>query len=412
MRGGAMRIAGILSGTSLDGIDVAVVHFGMVGTQLRGCIEVARTVPWPEQTRGRLVSLLTRPTAELAELARLHAAVGEAFGEAAAEAIAESHGPVDLICSHGQNIAHVTDGAVTEATWQLGDPARIHARTGVPVIADVRAADVASGGAGAPLAPILDTLLVGGEDAGFLNIGGIANVTRIRHGEVVCGDTGPGNCLLDDAVRALSDGQESFDRDGVRARAGQVDEELLTYLVADPYFGLPMPRSTGREHFSLGELGIHVDGQRARWSGGNLSGADLVRTLVELTARTVADAFGPGSSTPLHLSGGGADNPVLVERLADLLPGWQLRRTEELGVDSDHKEAVLFALIGWLGAYGLPGVVSAPTRSRGGAAITGAREPAVLGSLTPPDALSQLDTRGMTTPARLILRTHVEERDQ
>ncbi|MCL6422362.1 anhydro-N-acetylmuramic acid kinase [Brachybacterium sp. JHP9] len=422
-----MRILGMMSGTSIDGIDTALVEFTRDPADpsvLHAALLDAAEHEWPDDLRRDLLAVL--PTGEAAPVGpaavgapaataqdgaasgpvdpggpaqwtRLHAAVGEEFANAAAEVL-ERCGAADLIVSHGQTLFHwIDETGAARGTLQIGDSARIAAATSTPVLHDVRAADVAAGGQGAPLAPVLDVLLAGGERVAFLNLGGIANVTLIgADGSVRAGDTGPANCLLDAAVHAATGGARSADIDGALARAGRVDQEVLGALLAVPFYARPLPRSTGREHFDAGYVLRRAPG------AADLRLEDLAATLTELTARTVADAIvgagaGAGGAaserTPAAVarvvgSGGGMRNPALRERLAAHLDPIPLVTSEEIGVPPDAKEALLMALIGYLSAHGLPAVPRADPCTGSQRTVTGARRPVVLGSLAPPIPLA------------------------
>lgn len=366
-----MKVLGMISGTSHDGIDVAVVDLRLEGSVLVGRLLHGASVPYATELREHLVRTL--PPARLAyqDVCELDTRIGQAFARVAADAIAVA-GPVDLVCSHGQTVFHWVDGAHALGTLQLGEPAWIAELTGVPVVSDVRIRDITVGGHGAPLASLLDVLALGavpGSPAA-LNLGGISNMTVLRGpgGVPVAFDIGPSNALIDAAVRQLTHGAQAYDRDGSLAEAGTVDEAALADLLAEPYYALPIPRSTGKELFHDEYLAAF----RSRWPA--LEGADLVATLTALTARTVADAArGVGVDT-LVCSGGGVENPALMRMLRESARGIRIRLTSEFGLPTDTKEAILFAVVGWHTAHGLPGVVPS---------CTGAREPRVLGAITP-----------------------------
>jgi anhydro-N-acetylmuramic acid kinase len=371
-----MRVLGMISGTSHDGIDVAVVDFAMDGGTLAGRIEYSASVPYDPQLRRRIIDALppARPGFEAG--CELDTGIGQAFAAVAADAVA-ALGPdrPDLICSHGQTVFHwVVDGHA-RGTLQLGQPAWIAEATGLPVLSDVRAADVAAGGEGAPLVSILDRLLLepyraAGVRAGALNLGGISNITVCAPAsEPAAWDIGTANALVDAVVTADAATPDTFDRDGTLAAAGTVIPALLTELLAEPYYRLPPPKSSGKELFHLGYVQQAID--RARVRPGL---ADLVATLAELAAVTVASAVSEAKVEVLVAAGGGVRNPVLMGRIAQLLPGVDVLTTDRLGVPSDVKEAVAFALIGWATAHGLPGNVPS---------CTGAAGPRVLGRITP-----------------------------
>lgn len=393
-----MRVLGMMSGTSLDAIDVALVEFTRDAEEpslLRARPVHVGERPWPGEARDALRAALPPAPSDAATWSRLHAAVGDAFATAAAEVLS-AQGGADLVATHGQTLYHdVQDGRVA-STLQIGDPSRIVAATGTPVIHDLRSADVAAGGQGAPLVPILDQLLLGtdpDERTAVLNIGGISNVSVVggsengrgvesgpAPGAVIAGDLGPGNCLLDAAVHAATG--EPADLDARIARTGTVDHAALATLLTDPFYARPLPRSTGREHFD----GQYVRGMlEAEGAGGidALSLPDLLATLTELTTVTIARAIGELGASRVVASGGGIRNPLLRERLAAQLAPVPLLDADDLGIPADGKEALLIALLGYLSAHGLPGTLSRAD----GTSHTGARSPVVLGSLTPPHAL-------------------------
>lgn len=361
----------MISGTSHDGIDVAVVDLRLEGSVLVGRLLHDASVPYPAQVREHLVRTL--PPARLAyeDVCQLDTRIGQAFARVAADAIAAS-GPVDLVCSHGQTVFHWVDGAHALGTLQLGEPAWIAERTGVPVVSDVRIRDITVGGHGAPLASLVDVLLLGGlpGSPGALNLGGISNMTVLRgpDGLPVAFDIGPSNALIDAAVRQLTDGAQAYDRDGALGAAGSVDEAALADLLAEPYYALPIPRSTGKELFHDGYLAAF----RTRWP--TLDGADLVATLTALTARTVADAARATAVDTLVCSGGGVENPTLMRMLREAAEGIGIELTSAFGLPTSTKEAIMFAVVGWHTAHGLPGAVPS---------CTGAREPRILGAVTP-----------------------------
>jgi anhydro-N-acetylmuramic acid kinase len=371
----------MMSGTSLDAIDVALVDLVRDPAD-PGALE-ARLLhlgeePWPRATRDALRGALPPAPTDAATWNRLHAAVGDAFAGAAARVLAAAGG-ADLVASHGQTLHHdVREDGTVRATLQIGDASRIAAATGLPVLHDLRAADVAAGGQGAPLAPLLDQLLLGHEmPTAAVNIGGIANLTLVGGPEVLAGDTGPGNALLDAAVHAATG--DSADHDARLARQGRVDAAALAALLeAEPFYARPFPRSTGREHFDAGYVSRVLGPERLE----TLPLPDLLATLVELTAVTIARAIAPLGARRVVASGGGIRNPLLRERLAAHLDPLPLRDADVLGIPGDAKEALLIALLGYLGAHGVPGTLARPD----GTAHTGARAPVVLGSLTPPHA--------------------------
>ncbi|MET7331296.1 anhydro-N-acetylmuramic acid kinase [Nonomuraea sp. NPDC005650] len=365
-----MRILGMISGTSHDGIDVAVVDFELVGGLLEGRVGHTASTPYPAELRTRLIAALPPAQTTLAEMCVLDTLIGQSFADAAAAAIALG-GPVDLIVSHGQTVFHWVEGTHALGTLQIGQPAWIAERTGVPVLSDVRIRDITAGGHGAPLVSVLDGLLLRAHEGGAaaLNLGGIANMTVVRGGELYAYDIGPANALIDAVVTSRGLDGRGFDADGRIAASGRVDERLLEVLLEEPYYALAAPKSTGKELFHLG----YVDSALARADSAP-GDADLVATLTELTVRTVARDVRAAGVGALVVSGGGCRNPVIMDGLRAALPGMDVAPSDDYGAPSDDKEAIAFALIGWLTAHGLPG--TAP----GG---TGAREARVLGTLTP-----------------------------
>ena len=367
-----MRVLGMISGTSHDGIDAAVVDFSLSGGELRGSVAFSTSTPYPGSLRERLMRALPPGSLTFAEACALDTLVGQAFADAAAAAIAEA-GPVDLICSHGQTVYHWVDGRTVLGTLQIGQPAWIAERTGVPVVSDIRIRDIVAGGQGAPLMSIMDVMLLAGlpgRPAG-LNLGGIANMTVLRPpgGDApLAFDTGPANALIDAAAIHATDGRQSFDGGGALAAAGTVNDALLKHLLDEPYYRLDAPKTTGKELFNADYLERALDGFR------ELSHVDIAATVTALTAHTVADEVRRFGVDTLVASGGGCDNPTLMAMLARRLPGVRLTTTAEFGAPTDTKEAIAFALMGWCTAHGLPGTVPSATGAAG-ARILGTIQP-------------------------------------
>ncbi|MFJ7218151.1 anhydro-N-acetylmuramic acid kinase [Amycolatopsis sp. NPDC098790] len=369
------RVIGLLSGTSVDGIDVAAADLHaeddtVVLTPL-GELEI----PYPEPLREALLAALPPNPCTAGELTRLDTGVGQAFADAAARGAEElAGGSADLVASLGQTVFHWVEDGHVRGTLQLGQPAWIAERTGLPVVADLRARDVAAGGHGAPLASTLDQLWLRGlaQDAGHpvaaLNLGGIANITVVARDEpAIAYDTGPANALLDVAAYRVS-GQRS-DVDGRLAFGGSVRSDLLVRLLADPYFAAAPPKSTGKEHFNAPYLDAALAGLPPVEPG------DLLATLTEFTAVTVAGECLRHGVTTVVASGGGVANPALVTALArNLGASAVLKTSDDLGLPGAGKEAYLTALLGWLTWCGAPGTVPS---------ATGARGPRLLGALVP-----------------------------
>jgi anhydro-N-acetylmuramic acid kinase len=350
---------GLISGTSADGIDAALVDLG--GTAPR--LAAACTIPYPAPLRAELLGFMQGryrgdPVDQLLALDR---ALGVCFADAAAavmRAANVSAHQVRAIGSHGQTLRH----RPPVSTLQAGDANEIAARTGITVVADFRRMDLAFGGEGAPLVPAFHAAAFAapGESRAIVNLGGIANLTLLdAGGGVAGGDIGPANALLDAWCEAHTG--EHYDRDGRWAASGTVDQALLAALRDEPYFARPMPKSTGRELFSLEWLAARLADQAP---------ADVQATLVELTASTVADVLASAGATKAWLCGGGYRNQHLVARLRAIAGGVELAGTETIGIDPDFVEAAAFA---WLAQRSLAG------RSGNEPAATGASRRVVLG---------------------------------
>ncbi|HET9143732.1 anhydro-N-acetylmuramic acid kinase [Actinophytocola sp.] len=356
----------------MDGIDVSAVDLRLTD----GTVELTplghRAVGYPAALREALLTALPPNGCTAGELCRLDTEVGQAFATAAGEALTDlAGGRADLIASLGQTIYHWVDGSRCLGTLQLGQPAWIAEYTGLPVIADLRVRDVAAGGHGAPLAAMLDQLWLSGatEPVAALNIGGIANITVVGpDAPTLAFDTGPGNALLDTAARMVSDGVWQQDVDGELAAQGTVRADLLATLLADTYYVKQPPKSTGKEHF-------HADYLRAALEGvPHVPAVDLLATLVELTACTIAQACRGRGVGKVVASGGGVRNPVLMAALRRCLDPVPVVTSDELGLPTDAKEAYLAALLGFLTWSGIPADA---------AGATGAAGPRLLGSITP-----------------------------
>lgn len=360
---------GLISGTSADGIDAALVFFEDDTPRMLGGL----THPWPDSLRQELLAVAQGEIAvDLDRLGRLDVALATGFADAAQRLLLQTGVPAQAVAaigSHGQTMRHRPGGS-HPFTMQLGDPSVIAERCGIDVVADFRRADVAAGGQGAPLLPAMHAMLLTeiGRSRVVLNLGGIANVTVLAADGGVTGfDTGPANGLMDAwCQRHLG---EAYDRGGAFAASGAVDRALLQRLLDDAYFALPPPKSTGREHFHLAWL-------ETRLAGDTIRPADIQATLLEFTARSVADAIArhaPDASLVLAC-GGGVHNPVLMARLAALLAPMRVASTADYGVDPDYLEAMAFAWLARQRLRGLPGNLPA---------VTGARGPRVLGAVYP-----------------------------
>jgi anhydro-N-acetylmuramic acid kinase len=370
---------GLMSGTSADGIDAAVVEI-RPGDRPRLRLLAFESTSYNEEIRRKLFECF-EDRATVRQVCLLNAAVGEAFADAALRALSGAGiapDRLDFAASHGQTVWHEPEPEPplsVRATFQIGEAARLAERLQVHVVRDFRQQDLALNGQGAPLVPYADFVLfaAGDEARAVQNLGGMGNVTYLPRGgdleAVVAFDTGPANALIDAAVRLDTEGAESYDQDGQLAASAAPDERLLQELLAHPYFDRPPPRSTGRELF--GEAMV-----RGLWERGH-RGAPLISTLTEFTVRSVADSYrrwlGPVSA--VILGGGGVRNAELVRRLEHALAPAQVRRHEDFGIDSDAKEALAFALLGYETLSGRPSNVPS---------ATGARRPAILGKICLP----------------------------
>lgn len=378
-------VVGLMSGTSLDGVDAALV--GIVRSE-QGCsvrLKHFITNPYPEEVRRALLRVASGQPVAAGFISHLGILLGRLYSEAVKEVCRTVKLPLDrldLIGSHGQTIFHQSDpgdfcGRPVASTLQIGEAAVLVEETGVTTVSDFRPSDMAAGGTGAPLIPLVDFLLFRDPRRGrvLLNLGGIANLTLLPP---ACGidqirafDSGPGNMVIDALVRRLQADSPGFDAGGRLALSGRPIPALLDSLLADPYFGRKPPKSAGREQF--GEAFV----ERMLAAAGSSAAADLVCTAAELTARTVSDAVLRFTETSRHwdrvlVSGGGVHNAYLMRRLQELLPKLKVGPTDALGIPADAKEAIGFAVLAnetlELAAGNVP-------------SATGARHPAILGKV-------------------------------
>jgi anhydro-N-acetylmuramic acid kinase len=383
-----MRVLGLISGTSADGIDVALARIEGAPPRLKARLEQFVTIPYPGAVRRKVLRIAEGVRATAAEISQLNFLVGELFAEAALAACRRfrvSPAKIDLVGSHGQTIYHQGRasrflGREVASTLQIGEPSVIAARTGIPVVADFRPADMALGGQGAPLVPFVDYLLYRDARRGrvALNIGGIANVTAIPAGaqpaDVFAFDTGPGNMVIDALAQKISGGRISFDRGARLATGGRPLRRVLDRLLADPYFRQAPPKSAGREQYG------HAYVERLLRLARGARPEDVLATATLLTPLSILDALhrfvvAQMRIDELIVSGGGAHNPLIVAQLEAGLGGTRLRRAEELGVSEDAKEAFAFAILAYESWHHRPGNLPA---------ATGARRPAILGKVVYP----------------------------
>jgi len=424
-----MLVLGLMSGTSADGVDAALVALSGAPPELQWRIVHLASTPYPPELRAELFACFRPESGTVDRLCALNFAIGRAFADAALNCIRAAGlrpDDVQLIGSHGQTLWHIPTGA-NASTLQLGEPAIIAEATGIPTIANFRTRDMAAGGQGAPLVAYVDALLFTHPTRvrTALNIGGIANFTYLPpHGptfglplaasssnaaqgnggtrveiaeRAFAFDVGPGNMLIDDAVRRLTGGSLDYDRDGAIAARGRIHAGLLDELMQHPYLAERPPKTTGREMFGR-QFGEYI------WQRGialGLSGEDIVATLSMFTAASIAQAhraFLPQPADEVIVSGGGAHNPTLMRFLAQALANCgpngqpvQVRISDELGMPAQAKEAVAFAVLAYETWHGRPGNLPA---------ATGAQHPVVLGSITPgrtPPATDVLSATGQAT---------------
>ena len=392
----SMVVAGVMSGTSADGVDVAVcrispasVKGGTPRLKLLGHVGVR----YPKDVRAAVLGAMDADAISVAELARLNWRLGEVYAKAVEKAQARVGVKIGLVGCHGQTVYHqgAPDkylGKALRATWQMGEASVIAERLRVPVVSDFRPADLAAGGQGAPLVPMLDYCMFRSAKVSRVlqNLGGIGNLTAIPAGAGVDGmmafDTGPGNMVIDACMRRLY--EREFDRGGAVARTGRVLQEVVQQILKQGYFSALPPKSCGREQF--GEAFVSRFIALCRKASGSVRDEDVVATATALTAASVVDAYRRfvwghvGQAAPLSpvefvVAGGGAKNDVLMRMLREGLEPLKvkLRMMEELGVPAQAKEAVAFALMAWLSWNGLPGNVPA---------ATGARRAVVLGKVS------------------------------
>ena len=384
-----MIVAGVMSGTSADGINVALIKFPKVSSRSpknrapskkRFELLAHSQTRYPPEVRQAVLSMMNAPQASVADLARLNFVLGELYADAIMRTIRQAGVRIELVGCHGQTLYHQGEaanflGKSVAVTWQTGEGAVIARRVGAPVVSDFRTADMAAGGKGAPLVPFLDYLLYADPRVGRVaqNIGGIANCTVIPAGakaeQVIAFDTGPGNMVIDTVTDRLT--ASSYDRDGHLAARGQVVGSVLKWALAAPFFKKKPPKTAGREEF-----GREFAGEFLRRCAGARK-EDVIATATALTARSLAEAlrkFVPkknGRLEELIVSGGGANNPTLMRMIAEQVEGLglKIRRSDEFGVPSEAKEAVAFALLAFQTWNRLPSNIPSATGAKRGAIL-------------------------------------------
>ncbi|MDQ3831973.1 MAG: anhydro-N-acetylmuramic acid kinase [Candidatus Tectomicrobia bacterium] len=382
-------VIGLMSGTSADGVDAALVQIEGSARSTRIRLHAFHTFAFPAGMREAILAASDPRTGTVHLLCRLNVALGEVFAEAALDLARKagiSIGAVDLIGSHGQTVQHLPEpsplsGHAIRSTLQLGEPSVIAERTGVMTVADFRPRDMAAGGEGAPLAPYAHYVLFGDAHRTRIvhNIGGISNVTVLPGGgglaAVLAFDTGPGNMPIDGAIGRMTGGQEAFDKDGVRASCGRVHQPLVDELLAHPFLRRPPPKSTGREAFGA----LFLDDVFVRGAELDVTGDDLIATLTAFTTATIVDAYQrfilPWYPTiESILCGGGSRNPTLRTWLRRELPEVEWLMCDDFGISADALEAVSFAVLAHETVCGH--AANVPT-------ATGAKRHVILGKVVP-----------------------------
>lgn len=372
-----------MSGTSLDGIDVAIVDITGSGFKAKINVLTSHSVPYPRKIREALLAVSNTSTLT-GDISRLNFVLGELYAEALEEAAERAEipiGSIKLIGCHGQTIFHEGQaaqylGKKVASTLQIGESSVISERTGIDVISNFRERDMAAGGKGAPLVPYLDYMLMRHRGRGrvAINIGGIANLTAIppntNTDRVIAFDTGPGNMVIDQLVTRITAGGQTYDRDGTMAASGAIEPKLLAKLLRDKYFRAKPPKTAGREQYGAEFVSKLLDTE--------LSSEDLIATATALTAESIAlgvrnFVLPEMRVDEIFVSGGGTHNPTLMQMLRKAMDPIPVMETTEVGLDVDAKEAIAFAVMAYETAHCRPSNVPM---------ATGAKRPVVLGKLT------------------------------
>jgi anhydro-N-acetylmuramic acid kinase len=385
-----MKILGMMSGTSFDGIDSALCDFNIVGDEIQIQLLHFESSNYADEVRNRIVEAMPPLTTTMFDVCALDTLIGQSFASAAQRAISNSKVEPDLIVSHGQTMFHwIDENNKARGTLQLGEPTWIAECTGVQVLSNIRSRDLTVGGHGAPLVSVLDQLLLSDSKTpqGALNLGGISNITITSESmDPIAYDIGPANGLMDAAISAYTSGKTTYDKDGQLAAAGVVDQKLLLEFLKHPYYEIKAPKSTGKEIFHLPYL-LEILGPTQDWVI-----EDVLATLLEVTVETVAQEVEKYALSSLYVAGGGAANKQLMKRMQERLSNCTIRSISELGISTQSKEAIAFALIGFLSMHGLPGQIPSCTGASGGR---------VLGSLTPGANAFNVPKKITTMPKRV-----------
>ena len=385
-----MKILGMMSGTSFDGIDSALCDFNIVGDEIQIELLHFESSNYADEVRNRIVEAMPPLTTTMFDVCALDTLIGQSFALAAKSAISNSKVEPDLIVSHGQTMFHwIDENNKARGTLQLGEPTWIAEGTGVQVLSNIRSRDLTVGGHGAPLVSVLDQLLLSDSKTpqGALNLGGISNITITSESmDPIAYDIGPANGLMDAAISAYTSGKITYDKDGQLAAAGVVDQKLLVEFLKHPYYEIKAPKSTGKEIFHLPYL-LEILGPTQEWVI-----EDVLATLLEVTVETVAQEVEKYALSSLYVAGGGAANKQLMKRMQERLSNCTILSISELGISTQSKEAIAFALIGFLSMHGLPGQIPSCTGASGGR---------VLGSFTPGANAFSVPEKITTMPKRV-----------
>ena len=386
------RVVGMMSGTSVDGVDAALVEISGTDSEPKVKLLAFENKPYPPQVREKIFSLFTPTNATVDKVGYMNFLLGEIYAKSALSVI-EKAGmkpeEIDVIGSHGQTIWHAPipespDGIPVAYTVQIGEGSVIAERTGILTVSDFRVADMAAGGQGAPLVPFSEYLLYRREKETILlqNIGGIGNMTVMPAGakprDVFAFDTGPGNMIIDAVISAVTGGEKTYDTGGETAVKGKVCNALLDILKEEPYYRQPLPKTTGREHFGV----QYTEKILSWWKENSIPVEDLLATVTDLTAYSIADAYEryvlpKYQASEIIVGGGGSYNATLLRFMKERFAphGVAVRTQEDLGLSSDAKEAVAFALMADCCMRGKANTLPS---------VTGAEHPAVMGKISQP----------------------------
>ena len=386
------RVVGMMSGTSVDGVDAALVEISGTDSEPKVKLLAFENKPYPPQVREKIFSLFTPANATVDKVGYMNFLLGEIYAKSALSVI-EKAGlkpeDIDAVGSHGQTIWHAPipespDGIPVAYTVQIGEGSVIAERTGITTVSDFRVADMAAGGQGAPLVPFSEYLLYRREKETILlqNIGGIGNMTVMPAGakprDIFAFDTGPGNMIIDAVISAMTHGEKTYDAGGEMAAKGRVCDALLELLKEEPYYSQPLPKTTGREHFGVQYTAKILDW----WKQNPIPAEDLLATVTDLTAYSIADAYEryvlpKYQASEIIVGGGGSYNATLLGFMKKRFAphGVAVRTQEDLGLSSDAKEAVAFALMADCCLRGKSNTLPS---------VTGAQHPAVMGKVSQP----------------------------